>query len=694
MSEIPFSAKIRQLITRKIQTASNAEIMAAKADVSLLEPKAVTISKTDDLPKEDVYYTNSRSRGKLANTARKQAAEADMGAYVHVHQIIASRAFWFDEVQSRYIMSLFHPWYNAIIYKIAEHLCMENPIFAMPQTEADEEPSENEQIIQYWNDHRLQEAFQKAIEKGRWGGWCIYYPVQDRPPWYSGPDWHIYTMDEARPIDWSMGHPIVWEIKPTNRYIAPFTINISQCVFFDPNNTDDFDGMPEGSACWDDMIDYVFIQDARNAFDQRLGNGFLTLVVPQATSDADIRKYEAKIKHLRTEQGLVVRGAVEEPVTIDWMNMAGAQVAFTDHLNDIREDMSLASRFPKRWLLGDSEGAMESSGKDALQVNIELKTIFKKWVPFIKNVLKYHSLIQNWSDINIIPPFEMQLSEQEKVELESIKTNTLVAKLAYLSPNEVRELDGYKPAEGGDKIAAQQQKEQSDKDNNDSEGDKPPSDENKSDSYNLLKSIVTNTPKKELKGLLGVGTNTINNIRDKFKDDEQLKLKCDSLALQDSVQLAENIYEIRDAVLIPPQKKFYEQYNKYCIRSPDEIKKVFTNPALPKEFRIGVTPTGGHESSVPLEVLEPNTVGTVKFTRLDENGAIRGNIRYDLDRADSVLGKNNWIRDNTIKGLKLQTSVALRTQDKAIGDDAIEEKLDIRSFVFTQSPRNNQTGGI
>ena len=111
----------------------------------------------------------------------------------------------------------------------------------------------------------------------------------------------------------------------------------------------------------------------------------------------------------------------------------------------------------------------------------------------------------------------------------------------------------------------------------------------------------------------------------------------------------------------------------------------------PKEFRIGVNEQDDHTSRIQSEVLDANAIGTVKYTSFSPDGII-GKVRIDLTKADKVLGTNNWIREHTNHGEFIPMSVARWTVDKPKGKDQIETQLDVRSYVATRQPRNNEIG--
>lgn len=614
---------------------------------------------TNRIAKKDTIY---KPRQQFSEGEQENYDEED---YVHTALIILKKAFNVTNYLHRQLMADFNAWQHANIYKIAEHICAEEPIFTTPDSINDEEPIIKKKVLKFWREQRLQEALQKMIEKARLHGWAIYYPINAEKLFkgYSGPAWFIYSADEATPYEWLNGHPVAWDIRPTNKYLDPFKIAITECVFYDPNNSDDHDGIPEGLSIWDALVDYEFIRDAVNGFDQRLGNGFLTVIAPASTSAAEMTAIKTAIKKIRTRKGLVIRGGMnnEESSEITYQNMGGAQVDFISHLEKLEDLFSIALGLPKRWVKGDQEGAMESSGKDALQVNIKLRLIFKRWIPFIKITLLYHNIISDYNAIAIKPGFELEMSEQERIQLDQTKTLTIAAK-TWLTEDEKRELDGYPPM-------TEEQKAEKMNENNFQIGF------NNSDKSNEEK------PQKEEK------------TTPKTEKTDVKSLKFDDLFIKtDSVQISENLYEIQDVPLVLPQEKYYDEYKTTCVRPADEIAKLFNDPRHPKEFRIGVTPSDDHSSKVPLEILKDYSVGTAKFTRIDEQGNIRGNIQVDLKSTEKILGSDNWLKQTLQHNENPHTSVALYSRDEINEGKAIERDLDVRSFVFTRKPRNTYAG--
>ena len=652
--------------------------------------------KWDFTPKADavgdMYDNRSDKFGK------DQSPPIPKDEYVHRSILIRKGYVHFTNILHRQMVAYYHPWVKGYLEKVGKALWSTPPLFIRPEHKDDEK--EDEIITQFWEDNQLQAMVRKSWHKAQVHGINFYFPMDPKGFFqgYSGPPWYVYSTDElGQPGEYIQGHPVRWSpVHSNSNKTYPTEILITQGVFYDYKNSDDFVGEPFGIGIWDLLIDWIWIEDSVNSFDQRMGNGFLTMVVPNNTSPTDIAKYESVIKKTRTEKGIVIKGAVDEPVELNWVGMAGMQVDFIGHMEKLEDLIAFNMGFPKRWIMGDAEGAMESSGKDHLEVNIQLKNLFAEWTIFIKRVLMYHNLIDDLKDIIIKVPVEMQLSEQEQVELDSIKVETLAVRMGWMTPDEIRNIDDptLGPIEGGDTLYGPQQEA----DNPENPKPATASTKVKKDTYEQLEEIFTNSDKitiRELAEFTGLSTGSMSRARAKFDTTKNPAYKEDEVVIKcDAVQLDDDIYEINDVPLILPQTKHYENLGYKTTRPREEIARIFNDPKYPKEFRIGATITDDHRSRVGIEVLNENTVGMVKLTRIDEDGNARGNIRYSLKEADRILGKDNFIREKTLKNENINTSVALYSKDRPTKNGMLERDLDIRSFIFSNKKARNKKAGM
>ena len=676
--------------------------------------------KQDMMSKEDSTYYNKMY---LLPHGKHQLMQ-DFAHFVYIDPIIDGRYFWHENEIDRRAMEKHDGAYNAYIKKVAISLTKDPIQIVNPSSDEDKDPTPSRNRQKWWHKNRMDKMARKAFRRIRRDGYVVYYPI-DKNKWKDyntrGP-YYIFSDKELMETEWDeYGHPITWNVRMALKNGAGAllntdpkwgrqdfferTIHIDEVVYYDPNDSQEFIPEPQGSEFWDNLVDYHYISEAVKSFDQRLGNGFMMVTVPYElwANDTAMDKLEAKIKNVRTEEGIIVPSgskAGSNPPEFNWMGMQGVQVDFVGHLNNIKDDIAGGMRFPKRWLYGDSEGAMESSGKDKLQVHIRLSEIFSEYTDFIKAVLKFHNQIQDYDDVEILPGFKLDLSDQEKAEMDLVKTQNIAAKI-WLTVNEQRQLDDptLEDKEGGDELFAEQDNDadnqkdiDTNKGNDVSQG--MSKSETKTDSWVEMEKLLHTMGVKKMGPVLDVSPTTISKLRASLKQINTPHYKCDSLALEDSVAISDNIYRISNAALVIPQTKYYNQYNANCIRSPKAIKEAFNDPRTPKEFRIGVKTDDTHPSKVPLEITSADAVGTVQLKNIGTDGIIYGDITYDLNLADKILGDDNWMREYTESQKKLPTSISLYSKDIPHGADVMEENLDIRSFVFTRKPRNEVAGGI
>jgi len=723
------------------------------------------------------YMSSNVEDGELQNLQ-------DFANYVHIHRAIQNRAFRFINPIHREMMAAWHPWYNALIDKVSKALTKDEIRIVKPETKNDEEPELNDKLMDFWRERKFQNMLTLAIRNMKLHGPINYYAFKVKDYW-TRPGWNIYSEPQSRPKAWDeFGHPIEWKIQPSAKNMETFDISLKgavpvgktevnallentlsekHCVWFDPHHTEDFRGKREGNNMWDALIDYLFTIDNWRSYLQKIGNGFMVLALGEDTTPDEEDVIDNVLNDINTNKVLKLTQSKESPVTVDWMDTGGGNSGFIECIDKMEDNFAVAMGYPKMWLLGDQEGAMESSGKNALQINIKMIEDFNFYVPnFVKAVLMFHDKISSNDEVAILPGFKTAMSEQEIAELDEIKTSTIAMK-TWATPNEQRELDGMDPIdeEGADELVQQQEmnieKDGMEAKNNDANiktdvkfskcsicgkkgeivehsrqvtssrkpklimtkipkgfegaGNRVPLCENcrhsprKQDSLSPEETLISILGKSSAEGgmsirkmgeFLGFSPGVASNVRARMDSYKKPQYKVDDLNIKcDSVQISENMYRIEDAKLVLPQRKQYPRLygEKWVNRPRSEIEKIFNDTTNLRSYGIGVNPDDSHKSRVPLEVLKKTRVAKTKFTRIDEDGNIRGDIEIDLEKVRKVLGENSWLEQDLKESNHVGTSVALYSVDKPNGNQMDESDLDVRSFVFTRQARNEDAGG-
>ena len=638
------------------------------------------------------------------------------GQFVYQSDIIRKKAYFYQKPDHREIVHQTNAILSAAIKKITNAVCAVEPQFIYPDQDDEEDPKIHKRSTKIWKERHGQAALRKALEKSIKHGIVLYEPLDVVEDWYTNSPFFIRSWDEITNVEeYELGFPVKFNIKPSNRNLADYSIDIrsqtmaqipvnadedtgdrvSKGFFFDPDNTDDHDGTPWFLGAWNNIIDYELTKEARNAYNQRVGNGFMVVGIP-APQYAKVKdEVKAKIKNIRNEEGLVIPVDKEYPIEITWAG-SDVQVDFNTDLNDIRRDIIANIGFPERWLFGDPEGAMESSGKDRLQVHDEIKNIFMKWKRFMLLFLKYHEAITDLDDIEIRAPFELQLTEQEKVEVEQNKVTTAMMQMGVLTVDEIREKLGYEPMTDEQKTEMQpdQNIDTDDSYDNAKTGPTEPETTTKTDTepepeipYSQLHGLVDSCTYAELERWWDVSRDTIGKIKRNMRDNQAIRVKTDAIML-DSVELSPDIY-MSTGLIVPVQKKYYPEYKKTFIRSYHELAKAYDRYKT-DTFPIGVYPSDSHEEGDVVSDLAQ--FGEVKFDSVDEKG-IHGTTIYDLTKVDEILGPNNWIRKRIKQNRKINTSVGLKSTDIPLEENVeYEMNHNIKSFIATRQPRNMKAG--
>jgi hypothetical protein len=667
------------------------------------------------------YINSTEYQGRRGvDPARWHDLQTDPGGFVYKSEIITRKAYFYQKHNHREIVFTHNTIMDAAIKKIKKAVTAVEPIFSIPSEEELDNPEEHTEAKEGWKEIRGREILAKAIEKSIKHGFVLYEPLkipEKDLQWYTNATFFIRAWDEIQTLsEYKYGLATQYFIHPSNVNLKGYTIDITlnsnqggkipkenheveklhSGLFFDPDNTDDHHGKPWFLGCWDNIIDYESIKEARNSYDEQIGNGFIVVGIPSNDYDKVKANVKAKVKNIRREQGIVIPISKDNPMAIEFKGST-FQVDFNADLNDIRRDIIANIGFPERWIFGDAEGAMESSGKDRMQVHDHIKQIFSDWKRFIKLVLKYHGYISDLNEVEIKAPYELQLTEIEKAEVDNMKAQTVGLIAPYLTLDEIRDELGKEKVDEEELFNPMGMGEDQDNppngpDNPDGETTETPPRETKTDAdnlppYALLDAIVDKTSYNQLKKWFGVSKDTVGKIKASMRDNKKTLVKTDSIML-DSISIGPDIYS-SSGLIIPVQEMYYPEYKATFIRSAKQMERVF-NENNAKTFPIGVYPSNLHDEGT--KVGEAAQIGEVRLDAVDDKG-VYGTTVYDLTKVDEILGPQNWIRDRLAKEKKISTSVGLTSVDIPIDEKTkYEMNHTIKSFIATESPRNTKAG--
>lgn len=642
--------------------------------------------------KTDTTYYNQE------NTYTADKAIAKSESWVHKSAILRNK--WVSENNAihREMVAKYNEIAHSNIYKVAVALTKEAPLFVVPGTEDDEEPEIHEAAADFWSEYEYQKMLTNFIIACRNHGFGIFHPLKQQPRtlWDVQPAWRVYSAREISQIYTDpIGNPTSIKLDYTvlDQPLDP-TIHWKDFIFFLPEYTLDLKGIPSNHVIWDSIMAYEGVFDSMQAFDQRLGNGFLTVVLGEQLGEAVKSGVEDKMKKTRTEKGLLITDTGDAPINVDWMN-PGQGSRFVEDLTKIEEKAAWGIGLPLMWLKGNRSGAVTGSEEDRNSVYEMLRGFFKPYELFMKYVLLYHGIIANLDEIVIKPNISVDVSDLDMAQVENMKTNTIASK-TWLTTNEKRELDGYDEMDEGQMSEEQEimgmiqavgdmgNEPGEEKDpNKEKKKEKP-----KADSSNDgVGAYFRDTSIMKLTSDLPISKQTVEKLRKHFDEEKRFRNKAFDVVLKtDSMSITENMVSFDGVLLAPHDSLNYPDHIE--IQTPEEVRKWYDSNS-PKEMYLGVEYAPNHNNSN--EVMKVESVGTVKATGIDDDSNILANYKFDLTEVDKLLGKDNWIREYIKDKKNLPTSIGLFSRDKIRNGLTYRTDLDIRSAVLVKNPRNPKT---
>ena len=677
----------------------------------------------------DATGTNYLNRTDTPNVGgwtyvQRHELRADPESFVYCSTIIANHAHFFDNAEHREIVHEMNAILAATCSKVPKAVWSQNPLFLKPdpKVKSYKDLETYTECEEWFNKHEGLLMMRKMTKKSMKHNYVVYEPLDTFAlDWYTDPPWKLYAKDEIEGVlKWKFGQPTTFAIHPSNaKYSAGYNIDVTKKfgelnsegyrlqdhvnstkplnqnktgsytsggIYFNILKTDDLEARMWYLGAWNSIQDYEAMNESQNSFKQTISTGFMVVGIP--TDDYDDLKVLAqeKIKRARRGRGIVIPTSVDQPMELDWMAIPDAD--FTVTKADIRKDIIAVIGLPERWLFGDAAGALAAADDDRYAVHDELRYIFYLMAPIIKQLLVYHKIIEKVEDVEIHPPFELQLTEMEKAEIDAIKSNSVLAMSEFITVDEMRNYMGF------DELTEEQKselRERQEMENGDEESDDSDDNRDLKDAiakYEIMSEFIDNSTYDDLQEALGVTRHQIKKIKDNFSKPMDLM---DSVDLMDSISLGNEIYQF-EGIGIPAQEKYYPEHDITCIRSIEEIDKYYQDPSNRKDFPYGITTNDDHPDGI--EVYGKDTIGKVELIGMSPLGA---KVRYtvDLKKTREVLGPNNWIETNIKNNRKIPSSVALRVNTVTLGNKKKYEcKLDVRSFVATRKPKNKIAGGI
>lgn len=138
---------------------------------------------------------------------------------------------------------------------------------------------------------------------------------------------------------------------------------------------------------WQDLVKFGEIKNSMSDYDARIGNGILTVAIPENSWVAYKNKIEQQLSEATNRGFVVLPKTAETSADMNYLGATGTKTDFTKHLTFLLKIISSSSGFPVRYLIGNPEGALQAAKEDTRLIYNNLKSIFKEYVPYIRKVL-------------------------------------------------------------------------------------------------------------------------------------------------------------------------------------------------------------------------------------------------------------------------------------------------------------------
>ena len=611
--------------------------------------------------------------------------------YDALHKLIRIGAFDIENAKHREWWTKLSEWAYSGIYRVAVSITSKKIEFW--NTKKNEKI---EKLEKFWIKNQMDKLLKRAIILDRAHGGVLYCRNANarKYPWrLSEKIARIFSRCEIQRI-WGddQAYPTLFEGYYTAEDIlisrVDFKTDENDSFWWASQETPDYLGIPMLWRIFDDLVDYILIKESMKAFALRWGHGFLA-VQAKNLDETQRLDLEDALQKLREERGIVLSGA-EQGDKIEWFNPS-TSFNFEGLLNKVEENLAQGIEMPLRWLKGSEQGALSSSTTDQNQGEVALRQIFNAYHEFIFSVLIFEDQITPEEMAHI----EIRIKDDDKTELQTLEQEGLeidnLLKQTWLTDNEKRDRLGLEPIEGGDQLNSIQMFGQDSDEESDEESNEKPTEEKDEEMQktDAIGNFIAKKSVREIAKELGISAGTAQKIKSNYLQYEEIegnshldvRINLSDLKTDSNVMIAEGYILTNDSLEYDGVKE---------ARPIETLRNWFEDPRTPKEFFLGANTDDSHTSQVNGEILKDESVGKVIVKGIDNRGLI-GEITIDRDRARERLGSEYWIDDYIKQNKSLPLSASSRVK-RAIKDRVIFDRdMDIRSFVLTRKPRNENT---
>lgn len=209
-----------------------------------------------------------------------------------------------------------------------------------------------------------------------------------------------------------------------------------------------YEGLPKLYPVWNTLIALERAMHSSDFYLAKIGHGMYVVRSRKGLGDAKTTRMERNMEAASVSRCLVLDG--KEIEEIGFVNASGSPINFPAEIDSRLGIIAAGVGIPKDVLIGLSAGSITGS-----EVNIKLlyQTLNQHQTSFdraIRDGAQKLGAKNNDYHIRFITRYAHD--EEQKSRIEMNNAQSLAIRANWLTTNEVRELDGYAPVEGGEEL--------------------------------------------------------------------------------------------------------------------------------------------------------------------------------------------------------------------------------------------------
>ena len=334
-----------------------------------------------------------------------------------------------------------------------------------------EEHPDNAAIQIEFTKLRAKHYFTMALAGERWAGhtWLqvikegqpLTIDTQDSlqlPQRVAGLDFWTPDIAKVDTYDKTTGAPATIKIKyevgvaKESTFTIEKTLNAKDMILF---RTRPFDRSHEGRSVLDPIWDYLvylrFMFHSVSWYGMKVGLGVWYAVVRKLTAEKRAA-LQTNLKDLSVKRVLLLDTDVEK---FGFEGASGGAINFDVYIDAIWDMCAAGVDMPKVSLIGQEQGSIAGGEGIEKALYSTIKSIQREVEPYFREVV----LRMNYDDSNMVWDWNAVFAHDEKqeAEIEVAHVSAQVARLQYMTMNEVRALDKMDTVEDGDASPAKKQ---------------------------------------------------------------------------------------------------------------------------------------------------------------------------------------------------------------------------------------------